>query len=301
VVFSPQSRWPERPQEKGAEVDLGTRTLLVSSRNATRMKGFLPGRGGPLWETALPPDPSDGARSMVPMLFAAGAVIWLGGPIVAIDELTGQILWRHRDADRYDASVSGDLVWLSNRQQVIALHARTGQELERYSLPAPPHRSAAYRLVVSPQRLALVEANERMTENEDGFLLTWTRKSPAPRLLSRPSGTDAFALLGDVLLAASTNDGELVAVDVARESPPLTRLPPAQAAREALAGTIERVRDRKLQALPDLGAHLVERLRQGDDSGASSALRYLAVHPIPERSPYCCPAWRAPATTSSGT
>jgi len=48
VVFSPQNPWPERPQDKDADVVLGTRTLLVSSQNATRMKGYLPRPGGPL-------------------------------------------------------------------------------------------------------------------------------------------------------------------------------------------------------------------------------------------------------------
>jgi hypothetical protein len=79
-----------------------------------------------------------------------------------------------------------------------------------------------YHLLASGDRVALVEAEVTehqigMTAPEQGYgyIVTWTAGAPAPVISRRPESTNVFAMAGDVFLAASSEDGQLVALDLA--------------------------------------------------------------------------------------
>lgn len=196
------------------DVTLGRDVLLVAWDNATKMEGRPLRADLPSWRIALPPDPSVDGRSAVPMLFVDGVIIWFGGPIIALDESTGRRLWERPLSNGYQATTAEDMLWLKEREGVVKLHARSGAVRERWPLPSLPHRGAAYKLLVAGDRVALVEANVRTPETEEGYVFTWTAGAPTPVILRRPPKTNVFAMVGDFLLAAATDEAQLVAADL---------------------------------------------------------------------------------------
>jgi outer membrane protein assembly factor BamB len=267
------------------DVTLGRDVVLVAWDNGTKMEGRPLRAGPPSWRVDLPPDPSVDSRSGVPMLLVDGVIIWFGGPIIALDESTGRRLWERPLSNGHRATVAGNVLWLMERAGIVKLDARSGAVSGLYPVPSLPHRGAAYELLASGDRVALVEANVRTAETEEGYVFTWTAGAPVPVILRRPARTDVFAMVGDVLLAAAADDAQLVAADLGGGEPPLASLSPQAAVAAVMSDPNERARNGQLERIPGLGPYLVERLRNPDDPIAASALRYLAKHPVPEALP----------------
>ena len=107
------------------------------------------------------------------------------------------------------------------RGVVLALGqwAAVATGLPRYPVPSLPHRGAACELLADGDRVALFEANVRTPETEAGYIFTWTADAPAPVTLRRPARANVFAMVGDVLLAAATDDAQLAAADLGGGEP----------------------------------------------------------------------------------
>jgi PQQ-like domain len=201
------------------DVTLGRDVVLVAWDNDTKMQGRPLRAGQKPWRVDLPPDPRFDSRSAVPMLFADGAIIWFGGPIIALDESTGRRLWERPLPKEHQRTAAGNMLWLVEGDEVVNLDARSGAVRGRSPLPSLPHRGAAYELLAAGDRVALVEANIRTPQTEEGYVFTWTAGAPAPAILRRPARTNVFAMVGDVLLAAATDDAQVVAADLGGGEP----------------------------------------------------------------------------------
>jgi hypothetical protein len=184
----------------------------------------------------LPLDPG------VRVLFVDGVFIWLGGPMIALDEPTGRRLWErpfspgHREALAMNRLVraTGDMLLLMEGTRLVKLDARSGAVREQYAVPSLPRRRVAYQMLAAGDRVALVEGDARMqwewiytlhghsdeesaaAAADEGYVVAWTAGARAPVISKRPAGTSIFAMVGDVLLAASTDDGKLFALDLPR-------------------------------------------------------------------------------------
>ena len=104
---------------------------------------------------------------------------------------------------------------------LVKLDARSGAVREQYLVPSLPNQRAPFRLLASGDRVALVEEVWRHWEllplgSENGYVVAWTAGAPAPIISLRPARTSAFALVGDVLLAAPGDDDQLFALDLPR-------------------------------------------------------------------------------------
>ena len=197
------------------DVTLGDDIVLVAWDNDTKMEGRSLRVGQPSWRVDLPPDPTVDERVAVPMLFVDGVIVWFGGPIIALDESTGRRLWERPLPRGHQRTAAGSMLWLMEGAELVALDPHSGVIRERYPVPSLPHRGAAYEILTAGDRVALVEANTRtpVTKGE-GYVFTWSKSSPTPAIFKRPAGTDVFALVGDVLLAAGMDEGPVVAGDL---------------------------------------------------------------------------------------
>jgi outer membrane protein assembly factor BamB len=225
----------------GEQRMLGRDVVAVAWANG-KVEGHSLRAGLPSWRAELPPKSIDDGESGVRMRFVDGVFIWLGGPMIALDESTGRRLWErpfspgHREAAAVNRRLlaAENMLLLMEGTGVVKLDARSGAVRERYAVPSLPHRRAAYKMLAAGDRVALVEGDIRMqwewmytlhahSEEEyvaaaaaEGYVVAWTAGTPAPVISTRPAGTSAFAMVGVVLLAASADDGKLFAVDLPR-------------------------------------------------------------------------------------
>jgi len=214
------------PVDKGATypkygVTLGRDIFLVARDNQTKLEGRPLRAGLPPWRVELPPKSLDGGESDVGILFVDGVFIWLGGPMIALDESTGRRLWERPLSSPHREEAAADMLLVMEGSGLVKLDVRSGAVRERYLVPSLPNQRAPYRLLAAGDRIALVEEVWRHysllpTEGENGYVVAWTSGAPAPVISLRPPRTSAFALVGDVLLAAPGDDDQLFALDLPR-------------------------------------------------------------------------------------
>jgi len=202
-------------------VTLGRDVFLVARDNETKLEGRPLRAGLPSWRVELPPKSIDDGESDVRILFVDGVFIWLGGPMIALDESTGRRLWERTLSRPHREEAAGDMLLVMEGNGLVKLDARSGAVREQYLVPSLPNQRAPFRLLASGDRVALVEEVWRHWEllplgSENGYVVAWTAGAPAPIISLRPARTSAFALVGDVLLAAPGDDDQLFALDLPR-------------------------------------------------------------------------------------
>ena len=210
---------PSLPE--GRNVTLGRDVVLVAD-NGTKLEARPLRASLPSWRVEMPPVTIDDGRSWVPVLYVDGVFVWFGGPMIALDESTGRRLWERPVARDHEEIAAGNMLLVLEGATVVKLAARSGVVRERYAVPSLPDRRADYDLLAAGDRVALVESDSRkgwtnmFSETQPGYVVMWTGGARAPVVLIRPAKTDVFAMVGDVLLAAASDEGQLFAVDLER-------------------------------------------------------------------------------------
>ena len=276
--------------EWGDKAHLTSKALVLASEEQSALQSQPLANGGPSWKVNLPKKSAAKDRSITlggPRTLVGNeeVLVRLGDGIVAIDAATGRRLWQREDLYTSRALLSGSEVWLATDERLLVLNLRTGKTL--HDDPLPP-------IVLSIRDLSLTAVGSRILfvgsagrVNPDAIMVTWTREDPHLVVLRRPASASNVVVDGPVLLAASSFDGVLSALDPTVTEPPLSSLP-AEAAVAALLdelGPVERLLDSALAEVPGLGHYFAGIARQPSHQLYDSALLYLGRIPAPEALP----------------